>query len=181
MHTLLPKPDGHNQRGSETHLVTCSLGNLARGFRVALLHFYFSCSRLSAGPGTGQVRAELTELSSASLVFDTGCHYVGQSDPELNNFPASTSRVLTRGRGCCAQLSVQLLFTLASKCLSVNQFRWAPSTGFCDAAQSDPMAGGGISTVATVWLSDPSSELRWATASLGAAVQGEGAEPWEEC
>lgn len=114
-------------------------GQSCQGFQGSFTSFFFfSCSRLSAGPGTGQVRAELTELSSASLVFDTGCHYVGQSDPELNNFPASTSRVLTRGRGCCAQLSVQLLFTLASKCSSVNQFRWAPSTGFCDAAWSDP-------------------------------------------
>lgn len=113
-------------------------GQSCQGFQGSFTSFFFSCSRLSAGPGTGQVRAELTELFSASLVFDTGCHYVGQSDPELNNFPASTSRVLTRGRGCCAQLSVQLLFTLASKCLSVNQFRWAPSTGSCDAAWSDP-------------------------------------------
>lgn len=42
------------------------------------------------------------------------------------------------------------------------------------------MPGAGTSAAAIVWLSDPSSELRWVTASLGAAVQGEGAEPWEE-
>lgn len=39
------------------------------------------------------------------------------------------------------------------------------------------MAGARISAVATVWLSDPSTELRWVTASLGAMMQGGGAEP----